>query len=48
MINSYINCLKDPITKKNIELFDESIVSELDKGFLLYLQNAPDIDRVMG
>ncbi len=43
----YINCLKAPITKYNIELLYPFIDSKSDKGFQLYLENAFKIDQMM-
>lgn len=48
IINDYLGCVKYPITKSNIELFDPYIAEESDKGFELYLKNALEIDQLMG
>ena len=47
ILNDYLNSLKDPVTKYTVELINPYIVSEEDKGFAIYLGNAPQIDRLM-
>ncbi len=47
-VNRYIACLKEPLTKYNINLIQPYIASESDEGFAMFVQNARKIDQISG
>ncbi|MEJ0080936.1 MAG: thioredoxin fold domain-containing protein [Puia sp.] len=48
IVNAYLRCLKNPVTRDNLKLFDPLIHSSKDKLFILYLNNMSEIDSLIG
>jgi len=45
--DAYLHCIKEPLTKQNINLFEGLLNSSNDQIFWLYLHNCPKIDSII-